>query len=87
MVKDIIDNLPELNYEQLSIESKQINPCFIEKDCLPVYQQIQKSKKDANTISRNLKMPVQQVNSILFRLELENYIEKLPGGDYQIKIE
>ena len=64
-----------------------INPCFIKKEYLPVYKEIQKSKKDANVLSRTLKITIQEVNNVLFMLELENYIEKLPGGEYQIKTE
>ena len=86
-VKDIIESFPELNYEQISLTTKRINPCFIKKEYLPVYKEIQKSKKDANVLSRTLKITIQEVNNVLFMLELENYIEKLPGGEYQIKTE
>lgn len=85
--KDIIESFPELNYEQISLTTDRINPCFIQKEYLPVYKEIQKSKKDVNVLSRILKMPIRELNNILFMLELENYIEKLPGGEYQIKIE
>lgn len=85
--KDIIENFPELDYEQISLTTKEINPCFIQKEYLPVYREIQKNKKDINDICRTLQMPIKEINNILFMLELENYIEKLPGGEYQIKIE
>lgn len=85
--KDIIESFPELNYKQISLDTEKISYCFIPKEYLPVYKEIQKNKKDINELSRTLKMPIQDVNNILFMLELENYIEKLPGGEYQIKIE
>lgn len=59
----------------------------MKKEYLPIYKEIQKDRKEANLISRTLKMPIQEVNNILFMLEIENYIEKLPGGEYQIKEE
>lgn len=85
--KDIIERFPELNYQQISLDTKKINTCFIPKEYLPVYKEIQKRSIEINEICRNLNMPIQEVNNILFMLELENYIEKLPGGEYQIKLE
>lgn len=85
--KDIIGKFPKLKYQQISINKKSAEPCFIQEEYLPIYIELQKCNHDSNEISRKLNMPIQEVNNVLFMLELENRIEKLPGGEYKIKNE
>lgn len=85
--KDIIEKFPKLKYHKISINEKSVATCYIQEEYLPVYRELQKRSCDINEICRRLSMPIQEINNILFMLELENHIEKLPGGEYQIKNE
>ncbi len=42
---------------------------------------------EANEIARKLKEPIQIILSILFSMEMDEYIQKIGTGEYKIKKE
>ncbi len=82
--KDIIDCFKELDYEE-NRTLKGINENLIPEQYLEIYKAIQKSKQDINSISRSLRRPINELNSLLFMMELDGIVLKLPNGEYTIK--
>ncbi len=81
--KDIIDYFPEIEYKEI-LEKKRVNENIINPKYLEIYKIISKRSIDCNEISRTIKKPINEVNSILFMMELEGLIKRLPSGEYLI---
>ena len=50
-----------------------------------IYKEIEKQELTAEEISKKVKMNISEVNTILTIMELEDYIQSLPGNYFQIK--
>lgn len=76
--QEIID---ELNIETKKIENieKEIEIVDIPEEYMPVYKYISKKPINIDEICKKAKMEISSVNYILTMLELEGYIEQLPG--------
>ena len=76
--QEIID---ELNIETKKIEivEKEIEIVNIPEEYMPVYKFISKNPINIDEICKKTKMEISSVNYILTMLELEGYIEQLPG--------
>lgn len=82
--KDIIDCFSELDY----IENKTqdgINESLIPPMYLETYRMIQKKKTDINGLCRSLSKPISEINSLLFMMEIEGFVQKQPSGEYTIR--
>ena len=82
--RDIIDYFPEIQYKEIP-KKKIINENMINSKYVDFFKLISKERINCNEISRITKKPIKEVNSILFMMELENLIQKLPSGEYVIK--
>ena len=82
--KDIIDYFSELDYEENKKE-EGINKKLISPQYLDIYTAIEKKKLDINSLCRHLNRPISEINSLIFMMELEGLIQKLPSGEYSIK--
>lgn len=73
--------LEELNIktEKIKKEEKVIEIINVPEEYLPVYKYISKRPINIDEICKKTKMEVSKVNYILTMLELEGYIEQLPG--------
>lgn len=73
------------NIEQIE---KQKNTLEIEmpEEYLLIYKQIINEQLNADEISKKTKMNISKVNTILTMLELEGYIESLPGNYYKKRV-
>ena len=76
--QEIID---ELNIETKKIENieKEIEIVDIPEEYMSVYKYISKKPINIDEICKKAKMEISSVNYILTMLELEGYIEQLPG--------
>ena len=83
--KDVIDFFPQLTYHARKNKQSRNIVVQVKEEYLPVYGALQSGNMSADAISRKLQRPIQEVNQILFMLELEGNIEKLPQGEYQLK--
>lgn len=50
-----------------------------------IYKEIEKQELTAEEISKKVKMNISEVNTILTMMELEDYIQSLPGNYFKIK--
>lgn len=50
-----------------------------------IYKEIEKQELTAEEISKKVKMSISEVNTILTMMELEDYIQSLPGNYFKIK--
>ena len=50
-----------------------------------IYKEIEKQELTAEEISKKVKMNISEVNTILTIMELEDYIQSLPGNYFKIK--
>lgn len=66
-------------------KTNTIKESFIPERYLDIYKLIQKRKINANEICRELKVPISELNSLLFMMEIEGFCEKLPSGEYKLK--
>lgn len=78
--------LEELNIktEKIKKEEKVIEIINVPEEYLPVYKYISKRPINIDEICKKTKMEVSKVNYILTMLELEGYIEQLPGKFFVI---
>ena len=73
--------IEELKIETKKIENteKEIEIVDIPEEYMPIYKYISKTPINIDEICKKTKMEISSVNYILTMLELEGYIEQLPG--------
>lgn len=84
-VVDILNYYKDIKFKK----RKQIVPkeekIKISEDLKKIYDCIRKETLDINQISRICKMPIQDVSYKLLLLQIEDFIEELPGQRFKIK--
>lgn len=80
-IDDILEEFPNMNFQKNEIKrnEKEID---IPEDLKNVYKVISDKPKEADEISRECQISIQEVNSKLLLLELGDYIEEIPGKGY-----
>lgn len=80
-IDDILEEFPNMNFQKIEIKhnEKEID---IPEDLKNVYKVISNNPKEADEISRECKILIQEVNSKLLLLELGDYIEEILGKGY-----
>lgn len=76
--QEIIDEL-KIKTEEVEKSEKEIELVDIPEEYMPVYKHISKNPINIDEICKKTKMEISSVNYILTMLELEGYIEQLPG--------
>lgn len=87
----LVTNIEDIINQYKDISLKKI--CFVEKnikhnvpnELLEIYKLLSKSPKDINKISYESKKSIQEVSYKITLLQLENFIQELPGKRYIIK--
>ena len=74
-IQDILDIIGEEENARIDMEER-----FKE-----VYENISTVPQNINEISKRVNKNISEVNEILFMLEIEGFIESLPGDKYVIK--
>ena len=84
-VVDILNYYKDIKFKK----RKQIVPkeekIKISEDLKKIYDCIRKETLDINQISRICKMSIQDVSYKLLLLQIEDFIEELPGQRFKIK--
>lgn len=85
--KDIIDEFEFLEYKEIisqknSVQIKENNKDikFENKEYQTIYNLISEKTMSINEIYREQNIELSKLSNILFMLELDGYIEKIPGG-------
>lgn len=81
-VEDILcyfNNLPRIEKQEKTLQIE------IPEEYKKVYEQIENIALNTDEISKKTKMNISEVNTILTMLELEGYIESMPGNYYKKK--
>ena len=81
-IQDILqyfDNVPKIEKQK---DTFQIE---VPKEYQKVYEQIIKEPLNADEISKKTRINISELNAILTMLELEGYIESMPGNYYKKK--
>ena len=81
-VKDILKYFEKI-YDKDDIKEKFT--IEIPEEYRKIYREIEKQELTAEEISKKVKMNISKVNTILTMMELEDYIQSLPGNYFQIK--
>lgn len=83
LVTEIDDILPYFN----NLKKQEVKKLKIEvpEEYKKVYEQIDERASVADEISKKIKMDISKVNTILTMLELEGFIESLPGNQFRRK--
>ncbi len=80
-VRDIITSFNELEYRDVVLKKsfKKVPDKY--KD---VYQLLTKKSMDINEISRKLRKPMNEINSLMFMMELEEFAVRKADGTYSL---
>lgn len=78
--RDIIENYSFLEYKEIK-ETIHFEDELQEK----IYTLLKELPQSSEQISRKLKQGIENVNVALTILEMQDFIEKLPGGRFRIK--
>ena len=78
------------NIDELKIKTKKIeqeielsdNYELVPEEYMPVYKYISKTPINVDELCKKTKLEISKVNYILTMLELEGYIEQLPGKNF-----
>lgn len=81
-VNDILEHFENKKIVEVKEKTLEIE---IPEEYRKVYEQIENQNLNADEISKKIKMNVSQVNTILTMLELEGYIEAMPGNYFKRK--
>lgn len=85
--REIISSFKELNYKDEITNKHQTLPINVPEKYKEIFKLLSRECIDVNEISRKLKKPVNEINSLVFMMELEEYIEKNADGTYKPKEE
>ena len=80
--QDIIDELKIKTEEIKDEKEKEIEIVNIPEEYMPVYKYINTNPINIDELCKKTKMEISKVNYILTMLELEGYIEQLPGKNF-----
>lgn len=80
--QDIIEELKIKTEEIKENKEKEIEIINVPEEYLPVYKNITENPINIDELCKKTKMEISQVNYILTMLELEGYIEQLPGKNF-----
>lgn len=80
--QDIIDKLKIKKEEIKDEKEKEIEIVNIPEEYMPVYKYINTNPINIDELCKKTKMEISKVNYILTMLELEGYIEQLPGKNF-----
>lgn len=83
--EEIIEELKIKIKLNKNVEEKQIEIIDIPEEYLPVYKYISDSPINIDELCKKTKLEISKVNYLLTMMELEGYIEQLPGKNF-IKI-
>lgn len=83
--EDIINQYPELKFEKKEKQEVNIEE-NIPKECRKIYNLIKENPIHINEILRNSNIEFDEVNYQLMMLELQGYIQSLPGKNYKRRI-
>lgn len=81
-VEDILEYYDTL--KKIKIESNEFE-IEVPEEYKKVYQKIQREPINADEISKKIKKPINEINTILTMLELEGFIESVPGNYFKRK--
>lgn len=76
--QEIIDEL-EIKTDKIENKEKEIDVINVPEEYMPVYKYIGNTPMNIDEICKKTKMEISRVNYLLTMLELEGYIEQLPG--------
>lgn len=83
--KDIISEYPELKLKQKNKNIEDLS-IYVPKECIEIYKIIPESPIYIDEIYRKAKIDINELNYKLMILELQGYIQSLPGKNYVRKI-
>jgi DNA processing protein len=83
LLTDVNDVLAEFNIENFSKDNNKI--VKIGKEYKEIYKLLQKYPMNVNEIARKLNINIAEVNMKLTMMEMEGYIEAMPGNIIKIK--
>lgn len=81
-IEDILEHYE--NVHKIQIEEKEME-IEIPEEYRKIYEKIEGEPINVDEISKKVKKPVSEVNTILTMLELEGFIENLPGNYFKRK--
>lgn len=81
-VDDIIKYFENIEVTQKEIEGFEIE---VPEEYKKIYEKIQREPINADEICKKIRKPISEVNTILTMLELEGFIESLPGSYFRRK--
>ena len=81
-VEDILQYFE--NVERIETEEKEFE-IEVPEEYRKIYDKIQREPINADEISKTIKKPISEVNTILTMLELEGFIESIPGSYFKRK--
>ena len=83
--EEIIEELKIKIKLNKNVEEKQIEIIDIPEEYLPVYKYISDSPINIDELCKKTKLEISKVNYLLTMMEVEGYIEQIPGKNF-IKI-
>ena len=83
--KDIINSFKDIKYKENDKKGVAVNFNTIPEKYKEVYRIVENNHLDINEISRKIGKNISETNSLIFMMELEEYIEKSADGTYKQK--
>ena len=84
-VRDIICSFKELEYHEKKGKDQIRLIINVPDKYKIIYKMLENKCMDVNEISRTLQKPVNEISSLLFMMELDEFIERKGDGRYKIK--
>lgn len=84
-VEDILNYYKDINFIKRKLIIPKNENIKIPRELKKVYECIKRGTLDINQISRICKISIQEVSYQLLLLQMEDFIEELPGKRYRIK--
>ena len=79
--QEIIEEL-KMEVKEIKNEEKNIEILNVPKEYMPVYKYITENPINVDVICKKTKLEISRVNYLLTMMELEGYIEQLPGKNF-----
>ena len=83
--KDIINSFKDIKYKKNNKKEVEVNFDTIPEKYKEIYRLLENKHLDINEISRTIRKNISETNSLIFMMELEEYIEKSADGTYKQK--
>lgn len=84
-IEDILECYPNINFTKSKIKKEKKEEIKVPKELLDIYKNIKNIPQDINQISKRSKLSIQEISYKLLLLQMEDFIEELPGKRYKIK--